>query len=38
MKAKNEIVINGIKYVPESELKATETAKSVKGLTYCIDT
>ena len=36
MTAKNEIVINGVKYLPESELKATETAKSVKGLTYCI--
>jgi hypothetical protein len=28
--SKKEIVIDGIKYVPENELKATETAKSVK--------
>ena len=31
-----EITIDGVKYAPKSELKATETAKSVKGLTYCI--
>ena len=31
-----KIVIDGITYSPESELKATEAAKSVKGLTYCI--
>jgi hypothetical protein len=36
MTAKNEIIVNGIKYLPENELKATEAAKSVKGLTYCI--
>ena len=31
-----KITIDGIDYIPVSELKATETAKSVKGLTYCI--
>lgn len=33
---KESIVVDGITYVPENSLKATETAKSVKGLTYCI--
>jgi hypothetical protein len=31
-----EIIVNSIKYVPENTLKSAETAKSVKGLTYCI--
>jgi len=30
------IIIDGIKYIPESSLKASKTATSVKGLTYCI--
>jgi hypothetical protein len=33
---KKEIIVDGTKYVPENTLKATESAKSVKGLTYCI--
>jgi hypothetical protein len=31
-----EIIVDGIKYVPENTLKSSEVAKSVKGLTYCI--
>jgi len=36
MSVKKEVIIEGIKYVPASEIKATKTAESVKGLTYCI--
>lgn len=33
---KKEIIIDGIKYVPENTIKSPELAKSLKGLTYCI--
>ena len=31
-----EVIIEGVKYIPASSIKATESAKSVEGLTYCI--
>lgn len=33
---KKEIMIDGIKYVPESSIKKTEMVQSKKGMNYCI--